>query len=117
MCYGNGRFRHDSGHALCHLFNTHHPIVDEVDLPTSVQLAQDGSPDEGLVVFCHCCLYRQPFLRRRVNGAHIAYPGQRHMKRSRYRSGGECQYVHLSTHFLQPLFVAHAKALFLVNDQ
>jgi hypothetical protein len=47
---------------------------------------------------------------------HVAEPCERDVQRSRNRRRRESQYVGLELEVLQPLFVLHAKAMLLVND-
>ena len=54
---------------------------------------------------------------RRLDDAHIAQADQRHVQRARNGRGGHGEHVDLRAHLLEALLVAHAEALFLIDDQ
>ena len=61
-------------------------------------------------------LDRQARSGRRRNQRQLAQAAQRHVERARYGRGGERQHVHFGAQGLQALLVAHAEAVFLVDD-
>ena len=94
-----------------------HAVVDEVDLPAAVQLAQDHLAHQARRRRrVDVGLDRQALLGRRLDHAHVAHADQRHVQRARDRRGGHRQHVHLGAQLLEPLLVAHAEALLLVHD-
>ena len=64
----------------------------------------------------HDSLDRHAIFGRRLDDAHVAQSEQRHVQRARNRRGRHGEHVHLFAKLLQPLFVAHAEALFFVDD-
>ena len=101
---------------LGHGLNGHHPVVQEEDLAPAVDLALDGVADDALVVGGDDGLHRQPVVRRRLDGAHVARAGQRQVKRARDRRRAQGEHVHQPAQHLELLLVHHAEALLLVND-
>ncbi len=101
---------------LRHRLDRQHAVVQEEDLPAAVQLALDGVADDALVVLRDDGLDRQPVVRRRLDGAHVARAGQRQVKRARNRRGAEREHIHQRAQQLELLLVHHAEALLLVND-
>ena len=65
----------------------------------------------------HESAHREAIDRGRRNDREIAHAGQRQLQRARDRRGAQRQHMHLRAQLLQPLLVADAKVLFLVDDQ
>ena len=61
-------------------------------------------------------LDRQPVVRRRLDGAHVARAGEREVERARNRRGAQREHIHQRAQRLELLLVHHAEALLLVND-
>ena len=101
---------------LRHRLDRQHAVVQEEDLPAAVQLALDGIADDALVVLRDDGLDRQPVLRRRLDGAHVARAGERQVERARNRRGAQREHVHQLAQHLELLLVHHAEALLLVDD-
>ncbi len=110
------RFRHELLQPLAHNMNTLHPVVDEEDLTAAVELAQDGHANAAVIGFPDVRFHGQAFRRRGVDDADVAHAGQRHVERARDGRGGQRQDVHLGAPLLKLLFVGHAEALLLVDD-
>ena len=92
-------------------------VVQEVDLAAALQLAQHRLADDAVALAAHEGLDRQPALRRGGDDGQVAQAFQRHAQRARDRRGGERQHVDLGAQRLHRLLVAHAEAVFLVDDQ
>ena len=60
---------------------------------------------------------RQAILGRGFDHAHVADAQQRHVQRARNGRGAHGEHVDVLADLLQPLLVAHAEALLLVDDQ
>ena len=60
-------------------------VVDEEDLPAAIDLAQDRLADQIVVELADVGADRQALLRRRLDHAHVAHVGQRHVQRARDR--------------------------------
>ncbi len=88
----------------------------KVDLPAAFQFAQAGLADDPFGKAADERFDRQPPLRRGRDDGKIPQAFQRHGKRARNRCGGERQYIHFRAQIFQLLFVAHAKAMLLVNN-
>ena len=93
-----------------------HAVVDEVDLPFAVQLAQDGVADQLRIEADDARLDGQPVLRRRFQVADVADAQQRQVQRARDRRGRQRQHVDRLPQLLQPFLVLDAEALLLVDD-
>ena len=115
--YDNAGFRGQCLQFRRNLPNTVHAVMHEVHLPTALQFLLERRLNQFLIPVRDHGLNRHAIFRRRLNHAHIAQPGQRHVQRARNRRGGHGQHVHLLAHLFQPLFVPNAKALFLVHNQ
>jgi hypothetical protein len=93
-------------------------VVQEVDLPAALELAQHRLADGAVAAFvAHEGLDRQPALRRGGDDRQVAQAFQRHAQRARDRRGGQRQHVDLGAQGLHRLLVAHAEAVLLVDDQ
>ena len=93
-----------------------HAVVDEVDLPLAVQLAQDRMADQLRIEADDARLDGKPVLRRRFQIADVADAQQRQVQRARDRRGGHRQHVHRLPQLLEPFLVLDAEALLLVDD-
>ncbi len=92
-------------------------VVQEVDLPAALQLAQHRLADGAGRFVAHEGLDRQAPLRCGRDHAQVAQPFERHAERARDRCGGERQHVDLGAHRLDRLLVAHAETVFLVDHE
>ena len=91
-------------------------VVQEVDLAAALQLAQHRLADECLAVARDEGLDREAPLRRGGDHREVAQPFERHRERARDRRRGERQHVDFGAQRLQPLLLAHAEAVLLVDD-
>ena len=107
---------HERAEAVGHRLDRGHAVVQEEHLPAPVQLALDGVTDNFFVELDHRRLDRQPVLWRRLDGAHVARAGERHVQRARDWRRGQRQHVHRLPQYLEPLLVPYAEALLLVDD-
>ena len=63
-------------------------VVQEVHLSAAIHLSQDRLAYDRLIILAHGGSDRQSIFRRRVDGAHVADPGQREVQSARNRSSG-----------------------------
>ena len=92
-------------------------VVQKVDLPAALELAQNGFADHASALGTHKGLDRQPALRSGRNHRQIAQAFQGHAHGARDGCGGQREHIDLCAHGLHGLFVAHAKAVLLVDDE
>ena len=90
--------------------------MDEINLAAALQFLLDGRADQLVVPAGDHRLNGHAVLGRRLDHAHVAQPHQRHVQGARNRRGRHGQHVHFFAKLLQPLLVAHAEALLLVDD-
>ncbi len=93
------------------------PVVQEERLAAARVLAQQRRLDELLVVLADVGLDRAAALRRGLDHADVADPGQRHLQRPRDRRRAHRDHVDLQLHLLEQLLLLDAEALLLVDDQ
>ena len=93
------------------------PVVDEEDLPATVQLAQDRVLDEARRRLGDPGLDRQPVLRWRLDHRQVADPDEGQVERPRDRRRRERQDVDLGAELLEALLGGDAEALLLVDDE
>jgi len=91
-------------------------VVQVIDLTAAQQLAQNRFLDQRFVMLLDKGFYRQPALRWRGDNGNLAQAGQRHIQGARNRCGGQGQHVALGAHLLQPFLVAHAEAVFFIDN-
>ena len=113
---GNTRLGQDVREALAHAFYGGDLVVQEVDLAAALQFAQAGFTDDSRRITRHESLDRQTLFRRGGNHREIAQAFQRHRQGARYRRRGQRQHIHLGAQGLEGFFLAHAEAVFLVDD-
>ena len=98
----------------CQIFDPRRNIK---GLPAAIALAQQRLADHQGIVRRHESSYRQPVDRGRGDDREIAHACERQLQRARDRRGGKRQHMHFGAQLLQPLLVADAKMLLLVDDQ
>ena len=86
-------------------------------LAAAIAFAQQRLADHQGIVRRHEGADRQPIDRRRRDDGEIAHPRQRQLQRARDRCRAQRQHMHLGAQLLQPLLVADAEMLLLVDDQ
>jgi hypothetical protein len=91
-------------------------VVQEIDLPAALQLAQRRLADERPAVARDEGLDREPALGRGGDHGEVAQTLQRHRERAGYRRRGEREHVDLGAQRLQALLLAHAEAVLLVDN-
>ena len=101
---------------LVHVLDGLHFVVQEIDLPAALQFAQHGFADHALAVAADEGLDREALLRRGGDHREVAQAFERHRQRARDRRGGQRQHVDLGAQRLQRFLLAHAEAVFLVDD-
>ena len=92
-------------------------VVDEVDLAAAFEFLLDGGLDELVVPAGDDGLNRHAIFGRSLDHAHVAQADQRHVQRARDGRGRHGEHVDLLAHLLDAFFVAHAEALFFVDDE
>ena len=110
------RLGHELADAIGHRLDRRHAVVQKEHLPAPVELSLDGVAEGRLVELDDGGLDRQPVLRRRLDGAHVARACERHVQRARDRRRGQREHVHRLPQHLEFLLVQHAEALLLVDD-
>ena len=110
------RLRHDAADGFGGLLDVLDLVVQVVDLPAAPQFAQAGFLHQRTVPVRDEGADRQAQGRRRGDDRQVTQPGHAHVQGARNRCGGEGQQVHLGTQLFHALLVAHAKAVFLVDD-
>ena len=114
---GDARVGHELAEPSRHLVDVRDPVVDEEDLA----LAQEFSPHRldhgGLVELPHVREDRTPIGRRRRDHREVADPDEGHLEGPRDRTGAQGQDVDADRARLDRLFVRHAEALLLVDDE
>ena len=91
-------------------------VVQEVHLAAARELALERLAQQRVVPRRDEGLHRQAMRRRRGDDRQVAQAGHRHVERARDRRGGQRQQVHVGAQRLQRFLLAHAEALFLVDD-
>ena len=86
-------------------------------LAAAIALAQQRLADHQGIVRRHEGADRQPVDRRRGDDREVAHAGQRQLQRARDRRRAQRQHMHFGAQLLQPLLVADAEMLLLVDDQ
>ena len=94
-----------------------HSVVEDIHLPSPSDLLLDGFPDDEVILFHHISLDRIAILRRFLDGTHVLDPRKRHMQCPGDGRRGQGQHIHICPQLLDPLLVADAKALFLIDDE
>ncbi len=80
------------------------------------QFALEGFQQRGVVPGADEGLHRHPMRRRGADDRQLAQSAHRHVERAWNRRGGQGQQVHIGFQGFQRLFMAHAEALFLIDD-
>ena len=114
---GNARFGQDFFQLNAAVFDGVHLVVQKVNLPAALEFAQHGFADDAAAFVAHEGLDGQPPLRGGGDHAQVAQALQRHAQGARNRRGREGEHVHFSAQLLHLLLVAHAEAVFLVDDE
>ena len=111
----------DLRHQLAQLAATCRQVLDaraDIEaLAAAELLAQDRLADDHAVERHDEGAHRQAIDRRRGDQAHLAHAGQRQLQRARDRRRGQRQHMDVGAQLLQPLLVADAEMLLLVDDQ
>ena len=110
-------FRHQGFQFARGLFDGVDFIVQEIHLAAALQFALEGFADQCRIPGADEGLDREAMRGRRGDDGQIAQTGHGHVERARDWSCGEGKQIHLGAQLLQLLLLAHAKALFLVDDQ
>ncbi len=112
----DARVRHQRLQLVVHAADAFDVVVQEVHLAAARQFALERLAQQRLVPGVDEGLHGQPVGRRGGDDGEVAQTGHRHVQRARDRGGGQREQVHVGAQLLQRLFLAHAEALFLVDD-
>jgi hypothetical protein len=115
MPHAEARFRHEFAQAVGQAVDAVDPVVDDVDLTAALQLAEDDLADQFVVGSGDEGADRQAGLRRGVDDADVADPGEGHVERARDRRGRHRHHVDLGAELLEELLLADPEALLLVD--
>ena len=116
MGHLDARLGNQLGQHLPTVLDGAHLVVQEVDLTAALEFAQHGLANGAAGLLAHEGADGQTLLRRGGNDGKIADALQAHGQRARDGRGGEREHVDLGAQVLQRLFLAHAEAVFLVDD-
>ena len=116
MGHFDARLGNQLGQHLAPVLDGAHLVVQEIDLTAALEFAQHGLADGAAGFLAHEGADGQTFLRRGGNDGEVADAFQAHGQRARDGRGGEREHVDLGAQVLQRLFLAHAEAVFLVDD-
>ncbi len=103
-------------HAVHRLVDGAHPVAHIVHLTAPGQLVANGRAHHVGIPLSHVHLHRAPLVGRREDERHIAHARQRHLHGARNGRGRQREHVDGLAQVLQLLFVLHAEALLLVDD-
>ncbi len=112
----DARFGHQFFELATAVFDGLDLVVQEIHLAAALNFAQDGLAHHRAAFAAHEGLDRQPLLRRGGDHAQIAQPFERHAQGARNGCGGEGEQIDRGAHGLERLFVAHAEAVLLIDD-
>ena len=114
---GNARLRQQFLQLGTAVFNRLDFIVQKIDLPAAFEFAQHGFADHALALRPDKGLDRQATLWCGRNHTQITQAFEGHAQCAGDGCGGQCQHIDFSAQCLHGLLVAHAEAMFLVNDE
>ena len=116
MAHGHPRVRHQLAHPRGDGHDGLHAVVHQVDLPAPAQLELDGGLHQLVAPGRHHGLDGEAVLGRGLDEADLAQAREAHVERARDGRGAQGELIHVEPQLLQPLLVAHAEALLLVDD-
>src|SRR5262249_20766677 len=93
----------------------HYAVMEEEDLPATIQLALNRIPNRSFIVLSDDCLDWQPVVWWRLNRAHIPSTGEREVKCARDGCRAQRQHIHQLAQQLELFFVHDAEPLLFVN--
>ena len=114
---GYSCLRYQFSQSAAGLFYRFDAIVQPEYLSSAMQLLAHGIGKNDLVIFEHEGLDRQSVAGSLLEYAHVTYAAHRHIKRSRYRSGGQGENIDVSRQLLQLFLLSDAEALLLVHNE
>ena len=112
----NTGFRHQFFQTGTAVMNGFDFVVQEVDLATAFQFAQQRFTYGAAIFPTYKGFDCQTFLWRCGNHGKVPYAFQGHAQGTWNRGGGQGQDIDFGTQLLQGFFLAHTKAVFLVDD-
>ena len=117
MGHGDAGFGQDFFELLAAVFDGLDLVVQKVALPAALEFAQHRLADHARALVAHKGLDGQTALGRGGDHAQIAQALQSHAHGAGDGRGGEREHVDFGPQGLHGLFVAHAKAVFFVDDE
>jgi hypothetical protein len=110
------RFRHQLAEFARGFLDGRDLVVQEIHLAAAREFALQRLTDQRRIVVPDERFHGEAMLRRRRDDRQIAQAGHRHVQGARYRRRGQREQVDLGTQFLQHFFLAHTKAMLLIDD-
>ena len=115
--HGDAGFGQDFFELLLAVLDGLDLVVQKVALAAAFEFAQHRLADHARAFVAHKGLDGQAALRRGGNHAQITQAFQRHAHGAGNGGGGEREHIDLGPQGFHGLFVAHAKAVFFVDDE
>ena len=116
VAHHDARLGHERGEAFRDALDRLDAVVEVEHLAAPRQLRLDGVAHQPLVVAADDGADGQALARRRLDDAQVAGAHEREVERARDRRRAHREDVDLGAEPLQPLLVAHAEAVLLVDD-
>ena len=112
----DARLRRQGGQFLCHPLDGAHFVMHIEDLAAAQQFPLDGLPNQAAALFPYEGPNGQAAGRRRGDDRQIANAAHGHVQGAGDGRGGQRQHIHLRPQRPQPLLLANAEAMLLVDD-
>ena len=112
----DARFGQQRFQPFAHIFDGFHFVVQEKHLPAALEFAQHGFAHAAFSEGFDKGFHRQTAAGGGGNQREIAQSFQRHAERARNRRGGEGEDVNIGAQAFELLFLAHAEAVFFVDN-
>jgi len=103
-------------HVIGRIADGLHPVVQVERLPLARQLSLNGGAHDLIPVLADVGPDLVPAARRRLYDRDVADAAQRHLQRARDGGRREAHHVGLQAQLAEQLFLPHAEALLLVDD-
>ena len=111
------RLRHQALQPPGRRLNRFDVVMEEVDLPAAVELAEDRLLYDVVIVMADEGLYREAPCGRCRDDGEVPEPGEGEVEGPRNRRRGKRQDVDVGAHRLDLLLLPHAEAVLLVHDE
>ena len=100
-----------------HIHNIFHPVIDIINLSSTVQLPVYGFPDGFFIVFHHISLNGNPVHGRFFQYRHIPDTDKAHMESPGNWCGCQGEHIHIFLQLLDFFLMPHSETLFFINHQ